>query len=151
MIEAVGHRYIDTFFRCCAKLLRPEGMMALQTITISDQKFKRYIQEVDFIQRYIFPGGCLTSLTHMCNSMARCTDFRLFHLEDFTSSYVKTLNLWRQRFIKNLDAIRLLGFNECFIRMWIYYLCYCQGGFTERNIGLVQMILTKERCFPGDK
>lgn len=146
MIEAVGHQYVDIFFNTCSRLLRKNGMMLLQAITIRDQEFRRYIQSVDFIKRYIFPGGCLPSVRSMMASLTRTTDMTLFHLEDITPHYARTLREWRNRFFKNIEKVRALQFPETFIRMWEYYLCYCEGGFAERYIGDVQMLLTKPLC-----
>jgi cyclopropane-fatty-acyl-phospholipid synthase len=146
MIEAVGHHYFDIFFETCSQLLRDSGMMLLQAITIRDQEFKRYIHSVDFIKRYIFPGGCVTSIGSMMASIIRTTDMRLFHLEDITPHYARTLREWRLAFFENIEKARALHFPETFIRMWEYYLCYCEGGFSERYIGDVQMLLTKPLC-----
>ena len=146
MIEAVGHQYFDTYFRLCSQRLKPHGMMLLQAIVIPDQRYDRYRRSVDFIQRYIFPGGCLPSVGAICNSLRRVTDLRLFHLEDITSHYADTLALWRQRFRTNREQVRDLGFSEEFIRTWEYYFCYCEGGFRESAIGDVQMLLTKPAC-----
>jgi cyclopropane-fatty-acyl-phospholipid synthase len=146
MIEAVGHQYFDTFFKTCSRLLRDDGMMLLQAITIQDQEFKRYVRSVDFIKRYIFPGSCLTSIAAMVASVARATDLKVFHLEDITPHYARTLRKWRKRFFSNIDKVRSIKFPETFIRMWEYYLCYCEGGFSERYIGDVQMLLTKPMC-----
>jgi cyclopropane-fatty-acyl-phospholipid synthase len=146
MIEAVGHQFFDTFFSTCCRLLKENGMMALQAITIRDQEFQRYIHSVDFIKRYIFPGGCLTSVAAMLASIARVTDLRLYQLEDITPHYARTLKAWRKKFFENIDKVRALKFPETFIRMWEYYLCYCEGGFAERYIGDVQLLLTKPLC-----
>lgn len=146
MIEAVGHHFFDTFFEKCSDLLKPDGMMALQAITISDQIFNNYKHTVDFIKRYIFPGSCLPSTTAISNSVAKVTDLHLFHLEDITPHYAVTLRKWRKRFMGNLNAVRKLGYPESFIRMWEFYLCYCEAGFMERYIGDFQMIFTKPRC-----
>ena len=146
MVEAVGHQYFDIFFKTCSQLLRDNGMMLLQAITIRDQEFKRYIQSVDFIKRYIFPGGCLPSVESMMASLTRTTDMTLLHLEDITPHYARTLREWRNRFFKNIDHVRAMQFPETFIRMWEYYFCYCEGGFSERYIGDVQMLLTKPLC-----
>jgi cyclopropane-fatty-acyl-phospholipid synthase len=146
MIEAVGHQYFDTFFKTCSQLLRENGMMLLQAITIQDQEFKRYTRSVDFIKRYIFPGGCVTSVAAMADAVTRATDMRIFHLEDITPHYARTLREWRKRFFDNIQKVRALNFPETFVRMWEYYLCYCEGGFTERYIGNVQMLLTKPLC-----
>jgi len=143
MIEAVGHHFYDTFFNACSRLLKDNGMMALQAITIGDQIFDRHKRSVDFIKRYIFPGSCIPSITAISNAVARSTDLQLVHLEDITPHYARTLGEWRRRFFANIDKVRSLGFSETFIRMWQYYLCYCEGGFAERYIGDVQMILAK--------
>jgi cyclopropane-fatty-acyl-phospholipid synthase len=143
MIEAVGYQYFDTYFRVCSERLKPHGAMLLQAIVIPDQRFDRYKQSVDFIQRYIFPGGCLPSVGAICQSIGRVTDFQLSHLEDITPHYAETLALWRQRFRANLDQVRNLGFSEEFIRTWEFYFCYCEGAFRERVIGDVQILLTK--------
>jgi len=146
MIEAVGHQYLDTFFRTCSKLLKEDGIMLLQAITITDQVFHQHKRSVDFIKRYIFPGSCIPSITAISSSLARASDLKLFHLEDITPHYARTLRTWRQRFFANIDKVRGLGYPETFIRMWEYYLCYCEGGFTERYLGDVQMLLTKPLC-----
>ncbi|MFO8084923.1 MAG: cyclopropane-fatty-acyl-phospholipid synthase family protein [Desulfobacterales bacterium] len=146
MIEAVGHQYLDTFFAACSRLLREDGMMMLQAITIRDQLYEQHRRSVDFIKRYIFPGGCLPSVAAMAGSIAGNTDLTIFHLEDITPHYVKTLREWRKRFFINIDKVRVMGFPESFIRMWEYYLCYCEAGFAERYIGNVQMLLTKPLC-----
>jgi cyclopropane-fatty-acyl-phospholipid synthase len=143
MIEAVGHRYFDTYFRACSDRLKPQGMMLLQAIVIPDQKYDRYRRSVDFIQRYIFPGGCLPSIGAICQSIGRATDFRLLHLEDITPHYADTLAHWRRHFQANLDRVRILGFAEEFIRTWEFYFCYCEGGFRERVIGDMQIVLAK--------
>ncbi|MHB8899560.1 MAG: class I SAM-dependent methyltransferase, partial [Thermoguttaceae bacterium] len=109
-------------------------------------RFERYRRSVDFIQRYIFPGGCLPSIGAICQSIDRTTDFRLFQLEDITSHYAETLAHWRQRFRANLDRVRGLGFSKEFIRTWEFYFCYCEGAFRERVIGDVQILLTKPGC-----
>jgi cyclopropane-fatty-acyl-phospholipid synthase len=143
MIEAVGHVFYETFFRRCSELLKPTGMMLLQAITIADQQYEQAARSVDFIKRYVFPGSCLPSINVMCRSLTCATDLRLIHLEDITPHYVITLQRWRERFWSNIDRVRALGFSEAFIRMWEYYLCYCEGGFHERYIGDVQMLLSK--------
>lgn len=146
MIEAVGHHYFDTFFRTCSRLLKPDGMMLLQAITISDQAFDAYKHSVDFIKRYIFPGSCLPSVAAMSRSIARQTDFRIFHLEDITPHYARTLHLWRDRFFAQIEKVKELGYDDVFVRMWDFYLSYCEGGFRSRHIGDVQMLLTKPMC-----
>jgi cyclopropane-fatty-acyl-phospholipid synthase len=143
MIEAVGHAYFDTYFEQCSRLLKPDGLMLLQSITIADQRYAAAKRSVDFIQRYIFPGGCLPSVAVLSDSVARNTDLRMLHLEDIGPHYATTLMHWRKRFMKQLDRVRALGYPEEFIRMWEYYLCYCEGGFRERAIGTVQVLLGK--------
>jgi cyclopropane-fatty-acyl-phospholipid synthase len=146
MIEALGHQYLGAFLQCCIDRLKPEGMMLLQTITIVDHVFEAHKRSVDFIKRYIFPGSCIPSVTAICASMAAETDLRLFHLEDVTPHYARTLREWHRNFFDNLDQVRSLGYSETFVRMWEYYLCYCEAGFTERYLGDVQMLLTKPLC-----
>jgi len=143
MIEAVGHQYLTDFFRTCSRLLKDDGLMALQAITIGDQIFDRHKRSVDFIKRYIFPGSCIPSITAISNAIARATDLRLVHLEEITPHYARTLREWRRRFFANISKVRALGFSETFVRMWEYYLCYCEGGFAERYIGDVQIIFAK--------
>jgi cyclopropane-fatty-acyl-phospholipid synthase len=143
MIEAVGHAYFDTYFEKCSSLLKPDGLMLLQSITIAEQRYAAARRSVDFIQRYIFPGGCLPSVAVISDAVARNTDMRLLHLEDIGPHYATTLKHWRERFMARLDAVRALGYSEEFIRMWEYYLCYCEGGFRERAIGTAQVLLGK--------
>ena len=143
MIEAVGHHFYNTFFQTCSRLLKDDGLMALQAITIGDQIFDRHKRSVDFIKRYIFPGSCIPSITAISNAIAKATDLRLIHLEDITPHYARTLREWRRRFFANIDAVRTMGYPDTFIRMWEYYLCYCEGGFAERYIGDVQMLFAK--------
>ena len=143
MIEAVGHAYFDTYFEKCSSLLKPDGLMLLQSITIADQRYAAAKRSVDFIQRYIFPGGCLPSVAVISDTVARKTDMRIAHLEDIGTHYAKTLEHWRERFMSRLDTVRELGYPEEFIRMWEYYLCYCEGGFRERVIGTAQVLLGK--------
>lgn len=147
MIEAIGHQYYDTYFRTCADLLAPDGAMLLQAITIPDQRYERARRSVDFIQRHIFPGSCIPSVAALTDSIARASDLRLFHLEDIGPHYATTLAHWRQNFRANLPKIRALGYDETFLRMWEYYLGYCEGGFIERALGDVQMLLVK----PGNR
>ena len=146
MIEAVGHHYYHDFFRKCNQLLIPDGRMLLQSIIITDYLYEEAKQFSDFIKTYIFPGSCIPSISKLCESSAKATDMRLFHLEDITPHYAKTLNHWRSHFMNNVKKIRDLGFSEEFIRLWNFYFCYCEGGFIERQIGAVQMLFTKPLC-----
>ncbi len=148
MIEAVGHAYFDTFFKICSDLLKPTGLMLLQSITIKDQRYEAAKDSVDFIQRYIFPGGALPSISAITDCVKRVTDFTVFDLQEIGPHYVKTLQYWRNNFFGNIEAVRKLGFGETFIRMWEAYFCYCEGAFEERVIGDVQLLLSKpfNRC-----
>ncbi len=145
MIEAVGHHYLNTFFRCCSNLLAEHGTMLIQAITIADQDFEKHKKEVDFIKRYIFPGSCIPSVTAMGRAVADATDLRLVHLEDITPHYARTLRAWRERFFANIKQVKALGYSESFIRMWEFYLSYCEAGFSERYLGDVQMVFAKPR------
>ncbi len=147
MIEAVGHQFFDTYFRKCGELLRPDGLMLLQGIVMNEQGYASYLRSTDFIQRYIFPGGCLPSVLAMGQSIAKTTDMRLLHIEDFAPHYAQTLRCWRERFWGAIGQVRELGFTERFIRMWHYYFCYCEAAFDERSVGVVQMLLAR----PGNR
>jgi cyclopropane-fatty-acyl-phospholipid synthase len=146
MIEAVGHHYLDTYFRRCSGLLKPSGAMLLQAITIQDQFYEQARRSVDFIKRYIFPGSFIPSVKAIADSLERATDMKLFHMEDIGPHYARTLRLWRERFMMKQGEVRAQGYPESFLRMWEYYLCYCEGGFEERQLGDVQMVLTKPQC-----
>jgi cyclopropane-fatty-acyl-phospholipid synthase len=145
MIEAVGHRYYDRFFRVCNDRLASDGLMLLQGIVMNEQGYASYLRSVDFIQKYIFPGGCLPSVLALGQSAARASDMRILHIEDFAAHYACTLRMWRNRFLAAIDRVRVLGYSERFIRMWDYYLCYCEAAFEERSIGVVQMLWGKPR------
>jgi cyclopropane-fatty-acyl-phospholipid synthase len=146
MIEAVGHEYLETYFGKCAKLLKPEGMMLVQAITMGDDRYDSYRKSVDFIQQYVFPGSCLTSVSAMATAAGRSGDLRPSHLEDMTPHYAKTLRMWRENFFARINDVRSLGYSESFIRLWNYYLCYCEAGFEEGHCGSVQLLLAKPRC-----
>ena len=124
-------------------MLNPNGMMLLQAITIADQRYASAIKSVDFIQRYIFPGSCIPSVTAMLSSITKSSDMRLFDLEDIGPHYAITLARWRDNFFEKINDVRALGYPETFIRMWDFYLCYCEGGFEERALGDVHMLLVK--------
>lgn len=143
MIEAVGHENLATYFRKSWQLLRPGGLFALQAITMPEQRYHRYRNSTDFIQKYIFPGGCLPSVNAITQAAAATRSFRLIDLHDFALHYARTLSLWRHRFRDNLPAVRRLGFDDRFIRAWEYYLSYCEAGFQEERIGLAQMTFRK--------
>ncbi len=141
MIEAVGHQYLDTFFAKCRSLIKPDGLMLIQAITIVDHRYQQALKGVDFIQKYIFPGGFVPSVSAMMKSVSQVTDLRLVHLEDYAEHYARTLADWRIRFDQRIDEIAHLGYDERFQRMWRYYLAYCEGGFAERQLGLGQLLL----------
>ena len=142
MIEAVGLAYLPQFFQTCAGLLKPGGSMLIQAITIAEEQFDSAKRSVDFIQRYIFPGGALASVKELVEvSASKQAGFRLYALEDLTPHYALTLAKWREAFEDNLSQIRLLGLSETFLRMWRYYFCYCEAGFSQRAIGCVHMQL----------
>jgi cyclopropane-fatty-acyl-phospholipid synthase len=143
MIEAVGEDYLDLFFRQCDRLLDDDGVMLLQAITIDDREYERASRSVDFIQHFIFPGGCLPSVHRMSRAVARETSMRLLDLEDLTGHYATTLRQWRERFQTQTRELLRLGFDERFQRMWEFYLSYCEAGFRERRIGDVHMLLAK--------
>ena len=146
MIEAVGARFLDTYLQKCGSLLKDSGAMLLQAITIQDQHYRAALRTVDFIQRYVFPGSFIPSVSAIGDSLRRVTDLKVFHLEDIGPHYVRTLATWRRNFCERLAAVRRLGMSEQFIRLWEFYLCYCEGGFAERQLGDVQMLLTKPGC-----
>ncbi len=143
MIEAVGHEHLNDYFQVCSRLLKPDGLMLLQSITISDQRYEQAKKSVDFIQRYIFPGGCLPSLSVIQQAVARETDMQTLAVEEIGEDYAQTLLHWRQAFVAKLDQVKKQGFDQRFIRMWEYYLCYCEGGFRERVIGTAQLVFAK--------
>lgn len=143
MIEAVGLKYMPTFFKTCSRLLKPNGKMALQAITIADQRMKSYANSVDFIQKYIFPGGFLPSLTMMAEMFTKHTDMVMREVRDIGYDYAKTLADWRDNFNQAHPQLIDKGYDERFGRMWNYYLCYCEGGFWERTVSAVQLVATK--------
>lgn len=143
MIEAVGYQFYDTYFAKVSALLKPTGLALIQAITIADQRYESAKKSVDFIQRYIFPGSCIPSNTAMLNSVANKTDLRLYDLEDIGPHYATTLRMWRENFFSQIDQVRKLGYSEEFIKMWEFYLCYCEGGFEERALGDVHLLLAK--------
>lgn len=147
MIEAVGAEYFDTFFRTIASLLRPDGLMAIQAITVADQRFEDARRAVDFIKRHVFPGSCIPSVGALTASSSRSSDLRLVDLEDFTLHYAKTLAGWRDNLVRNEDAVARLT-DERFRRLWMLYLAYCEGGFAERHTGLVQMVYARPEWRP---
>ena len=149
MIAAVGHQFYDTYFQTVSRLLKPHGKAVIQAITMTEQRYEQARDSVDFIKRYIFPGGCLPSLTVITDALARMTDMQMAHLRDITRDYADTLNAWHEGFLGELDRVRSMGFDDRFINMWRYYLSYCEGGFRERIIGTYQITMTKPGYRPA--
>ncbi len=146
MIEAVGHRYLDDYFQTCSARLKPAGRMVLQSIIIADRNFEQARRSVDFIQKYIFPGGALPSLGSLLAAVTRVTDLQLTGLHDIGQDYAHTLQIWRERFLQHVPDVRRLGYPDEFVRMWEWYLAYCEGGFLERAISAVQLVFDKPEC-----
>ena len=143
MIEAVGYQYYPAYFAKCSQLLKPQGFMLIQAITIPHERFEAGRNSMDFIRRYIFPGGCLPSQLEIVRNLSMHTDMELIDFVDITADYARTLAAWKTRFFSNLNQVKELGFDEVFVRMWDFYLSYCEGGFTERVIGTAQFVFAK--------
>ena len=140
MIEAVGHRFLPAWFRACSRLLKPDGLLALQAITIRDRRYRQALRSVDFIKKHIFPGGFMPSVSVLVDAAARHADAVLIDLEDIGQDYARTLREWSRRFEARRADIAALGFDERFLRRWRFYFAYCEGGFRERAISDVQML-----------
>lgn len=149
MIEAVGHHYLDTYLATLDRLLTDDGLAMLQAITIRDQRFDAAKHEMDFIKRHIFPGGFLPSHHAILDGLTRKTTLNVLSLDEIGLHYARTLREWRHRFEASLESIRRMGYDERFIRMWRYYLCYCEGGFMERTIGTCHLLLAKPGARPA--
>jgi cyclopropane-fatty-acyl-phospholipid synthase len=145
MVEAVGAGHLDTWTHTCGRLLRPTGRACIQAIVIRDELYESALRNVDFIQRHVFPGSFIPSVSALASSFGRTTDLRLVNLEDIGPHYARTLREWRERFLAHADDVRRLGYPEEFLRLWEFYLAYCEGGFEERVLGDVQMLLFKPR------
>ena len=143
MIEAVGWEYYDTFFETCSSLLKQDGTMLIQAITIEDQRYESAKKDVDFIKKYIFPGSCIPSINALTTASMNASDLRLVHLDDFAEHYARTLYAWAQQLEINIEEARAQGYSEDFLRMWFFYLSYCEGGFAERAIGVSHMVFAK--------
>ena len=144
MIEAVGHDYLDTYFQTIANALKPHGQDLIQAITVNDHRYEQSLKEVDFIKRYIFPGSfipCASVISQTAGKHALVME----NLLDIGLSYATTLKDWRERFFDNIDEVKSQGFDERFIRLWEFYLCYCEGGFVERTISDIQVHFRKAR------
>ena len=145
MIEAIGAEYLDVYFHQLGRLLKPDGLALLQAITIEDHRYAQALASVDFIKRHVFPGSFIPSLSAMLAAKARSSDLGLIAQEDFGDSYARTLHAWRERFMAKLPEVRAQGFDERFIRMWEFYLAYCEGGFRERSIGVSHLLMARPR------
>lgn len=139
MIEAVGHEYFDAFHAKCAALLAPNGRAAIQAITIADRHYESAKRSVDFIQKHIFPGACIPSVTALLGSATRASDLKLVHLEDIGDHYARTLAAWRENLRASWADLRARGFGDEQLRLWEFYFAYCEGGFAERHISDVQL------------
>jgi cyclopropane-fatty-acyl-phospholipid synthase len=143
MVEAIGAPYLDTYFKQLGQLLKPDGLALLQAITIEDHRYAQALKSVDFIKRHVFPGSFIPSIHALLAAKTRSSDLALIQLEDFGDSYARTLQAWRERFVEKLQQVHAQGFDERFIRMWEFYLAYCEGGFRERSIGVAHLLLAK--------
>jgi cyclopropane-fatty-acyl-phospholipid synthase len=143
MIEAIGAQFLPTYFEKLGQLLKPDGLGLIQAITIEDHRYQQALDSVDFIKRHVFPGSFIPSIAAMLDAKSRASDLALIQLEDFGLGYARTLEAWRQRFLAALPQVRAQGYDERFIRMWEFYLAYCEGGFRERSIGVAQLLLAK--------
>ena len=144
MIEAVGHKNVPVLFKKISSLLKTGGLFAMQGITYNDQKFDTYKNSVDFINKYIFPGSCLISIAQISETVKNSTNLDFIGLEDITSHYAKTLNIWRNNFLNKTKEVKDLGFPDSFIRLWEFYFTYCEAGFLEKNIGDYQFVFSKQ-------
>ena len=143
MIESVGRKFLPQYFSNCDRLLNNNGAMLIQAITMPEQRYEGYKESVDFIQKYVFPGGFLPSVSEMQRCVADSSSLRMLALQDFGMHYARTLRIWNERFHERLPEVRVQGFSERFIRMWRYYLCYCEAAFLERAVGVVQILWAK--------
>ena len=141
MIEAVGEKYLNQYFKKIKDSLNSGGIAAIQGITIRDDLYDRYRNNEDFIQKYIFPGGFLPSLNHI-NSILDANQLKLDEINSYSSDYAKTLKIWKNNFLKTWDNISPLGFDDYFKRMWEFYLSYCEAGFKAKNIDLIQFSMS---------
>ncbi len=146
MVEAVGHEHLGTYLGKCAELLHADGAALVQAITMPDQRYAQYLRSSDFIRHHVFPGSCVPSIGALVDAAGRASDLKLVHLEDLAPHYARTLRSWRERFLAQTDAVRGLGYPERFIRLWDFYLAYCEAGFEERYIGTSQILMHKPRC-----
>ncbi|MDQ0008397.1 cyclopropane-fatty-acyl-phospholipid synthase [Luteibacter jiangsuensis] len=150
MIEAIGARYLPAYFAKLGALLKPDGLGLVQAITIEDHRYAQALASVDFIKRHVFPGSFIPSLNAMLEAKTHASDLALVHQEDFGPSYARTLRAWRERFMARLPEARALGYDDRFLRLWEFYLAYCEGGFMERSIGVSHLLLAKPGAQPAN-
>ncbi len=143
MLEAVGHRFYETFFATLERLLKPGGRAVVQTILLADARYATYLERTDWIQKHVFPGGMVPALSALTHAMTRSSSLALERIETFGEDYARTLALWRARFMERRDEARALGYDEKFLRLWEYYLAYCETGFRERELTVGQLVFTK--------
>jgi cyclopropane-fatty-acyl-phospholipid synthase len=145
MLEAVGHEYLGAYFETCQKLLKKDGRLVLQVITIEHSRYYEYLNRCDFIQKHIFPGGHLPSLQILEKVITQNSNLKIIDQESIGLDYAKTLALWREKFISEKEKIILMGFDEMFYRKWLYYFSYCEAGFETKMIDDYQLVL-RERA-----
>ncbi|MES2512841.1 MAG: cyclopropane-fatty-acyl-phospholipid synthase family protein [Bacteroidota bacterium] len=143
MLEAVGAEYYKEYFKKCAELLKKDGVFALQTITCPDSRFESLKNGVDWIQKHIFPGSLLPSVSAINTAVNNTSDMTLVDLKDIGLDYAHTLNVWAKNFNDNLSEVKKVGFDDYFVRKWNYYLCYCEAAFAMRNINVMQMVYSR--------
>ena len=149
MIEAVGAPYLPDYFDAIGALLKPDGLALLQAITIEDHRYRQALRKVDYIKRFVFPGSFIPSVGAIIQAKSRRTDLQLIDQHDFGHSYALTLSAWRRRFLANLTEVRRQGFDDRFIRLWEFYLAYCEGGFLERSIGVSHLLMARPGYRPA--
>lgn len=147
MVEAVGHAHLGTYFGACSRLLKNDGLMLVQAISMPEQRYRQYLKNRDFIQRYVFPGSCCPALSAMLDAVRETTDMKLVDLEDIAAHYARTLQDWRRNFDRREPEVRALGYPDRFVKMWRYYLSYCEAGFAERYLSDYQLLFAK----PGNR
>jgi cyclopropane-fatty-acyl-phospholipid synthase len=150
MVEAIGAEFLPGYFAQLTQLLKPAGLALLQAITIEDHRYEQALRSVDFIKRHVFPGSFIPSLQALLSAKTQASDLALLHLEDFGPCYARTLAAWRARFLERVDEVRAQGFDERFVRLWNFYLAYCEGGFRERSIGVAQLLFARPGYRPAD-
>jgi cyclopropane-fatty-acyl-phospholipid synthase len=148
MIEAIGAPYLATYFATLTRLLKPDGLALIQAITIEDHRYEQALHSVDFIKRHVFPGSFIPSISAMLAAKSQVSDLSLIHQEDFGGSYARTLHAWRERFMSTLNEVRAQGFDDRFVRLWEFYLAYCEGGFLERSIGVSHLLFARPQARP---